>query len=292
MSFKHSLIGKSYRNILRPYLFKLDPENAHDAFTNFGAFLGKSQLAKTLTKNLFDYQNEALSQKVAGINFHNPVGLSAGFDKESRNRKFVSLGIPGYAVRDFEEPEKQKLFTDCTNTIVSDDLEEILKEIEALHLTVKASVAGHESGVELADQIAEKLNLFHNDIKLSTARRDKGEMRKVLKESNLTCPDFMTCTTLQQVFDFSDAHNFPLMMKTPKGAGTSQVRTKGQLFAGRPLRTTFNAQPVATVWEMFLSEWLECTQAGSFRYDLLGYSVGSNSTVAIGDGRVQALTFF
>ncbi len=83
MSFKHSLIGKSYRNILRPYLFKLDPENAHDAFTNFGAFLGKSQLAKTLTKNLFDYQNEALSQKVAGINFHNPVGLSAGFDKDA-----------------------------------------------------------------------------------------------------------------------------------------------------------------------------------------------------------------
>lgn len=94
MSFKHSLIGKSYRNILRPYLFKLDPENAHDAFTNFGAFLGKSQLAKTLTKNLFDYQNEALSQKVAGINFHNPVGLSAGFDKDANLQNILpSVGF-------------------------------------------------------------------------------------------------------------------------------------------------------------------------------------------------------
>jgi len=118
---------------------------------------------------------------------------------------------------------KQQLITDCTNTIVSDDLEKILCEVRALNLPVKASIAGHESGVELADQIAEKLDLFRNDIKLSTARRDKGEMRKVLKESNLTCPDFTTCTTLQQVFDFSDAHRFPLMMKTPKGAGTSQV---------------------------------------------------------------------
>ncbi|MDN3505762.1 MAG: ATP-grasp domain-containing protein [Simkaniaceae bacterium] len=119
--------------------------------------------------------------------------------------------------------DKQKLLTDCTTTIVSDDLEEILREIEALQLTVKGSVAGHESGVELADQIAEKLNLFHNDIKLSTARRDKGEMRRVLKESNLTCPDFTTCTSLQQVMDFAGTHRFPLMMKTPKGAGTSQV---------------------------------------------------------------------
>lgn len=83
MSIKYSLLRKSYRNLLRPYLFQLDPENAHDLFTNFGEFLGKSYLTKTITKSIFYYQNKALSQKVAGISFHNPVGLSAGFDKDA-----------------------------------------------------------------------------------------------------------------------------------------------------------------------------------------------------------------
>lgn len=83
MSFKYSLIGKTYRFVLKPYLFQFDPENTHDLFTNFGNFLGKNRITKSLTKNLFYYQNDSLSQKVCGITFKNPVGLAAGFDKDA-----------------------------------------------------------------------------------------------------------------------------------------------------------------------------------------------------------------
>lgn len=80
---KTSFIGFCYKNILKPILFKMDPENVHDGFTRFGNFLGKSGAIKAVTSWLFNYKNPALEQKILGIDFPNPVGLSAGFDKDA-----------------------------------------------------------------------------------------------------------------------------------------------------------------------------------------------------------------
>ncbi len=48
-----------------------------------GGKLGKSAIGKFLTKTTFYYQNPALKQEVLGLEFTNPVGLSAGFDKDA-----------------------------------------------------------------------------------------------------------------------------------------------------------------------------------------------------------------
>lgn len=44
-----------------------------------------------LLKSLFSYRNNSLPRKVAGMNFSNPVGLAAGFDKNGRYLKAMSV---------------------------------------------------------------------------------------------------------------------------------------------------------------------------------------------------------
>lgn len=70
-----------YTGVMEPILFSFDPEAVHNQFIRTGAFLGSNAATKSLTRLAFDYENKALEQKLAGIRFRNPVGLSAGFDK-------------------------------------------------------------------------------------------------------------------------------------------------------------------------------------------------------------------
>lgn len=85
---KFQLIGKLYQSILKPIFFRFDPELVHDHMTMMGNFLGRFALTRFLTRKVFNYDNEILEQDIAGLHFRNPVGLSAGFDK---NAKLVNV---------------------------------------------------------------------------------------------------------------------------------------------------------------------------------------------------------
>lgn len=74
----------AYKNVLKPVLFQRDPERVHDGFIKLGHLLGKSGLARGLVSKLLRYENSALRQEISGIEFPNPVGLSAGFDKDGK----------------------------------------------------------------------------------------------------------------------------------------------------------------------------------------------------------------
>lgn len=80
--------GVLYRTIVKPICFRFDPEDIHDAITSLGVFMGRFSLVRRALQWAFVYQNPRLKQIIAGIPFLNPVGLSAGFDK---NVKLVSL---------------------------------------------------------------------------------------------------------------------------------------------------------------------------------------------------------
>ncbi|WP_260258939.1 quinone-dependent dihydroorotate dehydrogenase [Vibrio intestinalis] len=68
--------------IIRPLIFLMDPENAHYMFKRVGVFLGSNPLTKSFTSLLFNYEDKSLNTEVDGIKYRNPVGLSAGFDKD------------------------------------------------------------------------------------------------------------------------------------------------------------------------------------------------------------------
>ena len=65
-----------YRSLLRPLLFRLPPETAHHLA------LRSLRLAKPINSLLESQSPSALSIKLFGLNFSNPVGLAAGFDKD------------------------------------------------------------------------------------------------------------------------------------------------------------------------------------------------------------------
>ena len=64
-----------YKNLLKPLLFSVDPETAHDLATIF------IKRYSGLLNN--QYNNPRLRRTVCGMDFKNPVGLAAGFDKNA-----------------------------------------------------------------------------------------------------------------------------------------------------------------------------------------------------------------
>ena len=73
-----------YKWFLRSYFFKQDPEDVHEQMLRWGARLGRSRFGRGLIKLVFGYSHLALFQRVMGIDFKNPVGLAAGFDKNGQ----------------------------------------------------------------------------------------------------------------------------------------------------------------------------------------------------------------
>ena len=64
-------------SVLRPFLFKLDPEAAHDLAI-------KSLKLNPLPKKMFEVEDEQMLKiELLGKNFPNPIGLAAGFDKSA-----------------------------------------------------------------------------------------------------------------------------------------------------------------------------------------------------------------
>lgn len=61
-----------------------DPEFVHDRITAIGEILGKCKFSRAFVGWLFSYKNSILEQELWEIKFKNPVGLSAGFDKDAR----------------------------------------------------------------------------------------------------------------------------------------------------------------------------------------------------------------
>ncbi|PZU86965.1 MAG: dihydroorotate dehydrogenase (quinone) [Chryseobacterium sp.] len=69
-----------YKTLIRPILFKFDPEEVHhftfSILKNFG-FLAQLFLPKPI-------EDKRLEREVFGLKFKNPVGLAAGFDKDAK----------------------------------------------------------------------------------------------------------------------------------------------------------------------------------------------------------------
>ncbi len=80
---RNAVIGAGYRGVVRPICFQFDAEKVHKTFIRVGRALGSSGVGRKVTKGLFLYKNKMLEQELAGIKFANPIGLSAGFDKNA-----------------------------------------------------------------------------------------------------------------------------------------------------------------------------------------------------------------
>ncbi len=79
-------------NSLRPYLFRLDPERAHELTLNALSYAGNFFFTRILLELL--YSAPAKPVQAFGLTFKNPVGIAAGYDKDGiAIRGLAALGF-------------------------------------------------------------------------------------------------------------------------------------------------------------------------------------------------------
>lgn len=83
IGIRNSIFHTVYQYVLKPYFFSKDPEDVHDKMLAIGKKLGSNPVGKNVTNLAFGYKNKSLERELMGIRFPNPIGLSAGFDKNA-----------------------------------------------------------------------------------------------------------------------------------------------------------------------------------------------------------------
>ena len=79
-----------YEDAVRPLLFRLDPERAHELTLRASELSGRSTLTRRVARRALGVRDPRLRTTLAGIPLENPLGLAAGFDKNGR-----ALGMLG-----------------------------------------------------------------------------------------------------------------------------------------------------------------------------------------------------
>ncbi len=86
-----------YTAILRPLLFRMNPESAHYLTVEACSIAGRIPLVPRFAKSCLNYSAPELKTEVGGLRFGNPIGLAAGWDKSGRALRMLDhLGF-GFA---------------------------------------------------------------------------------------------------------------------------------------------------------------------------------------------------
>lgn len=88
-----------YKLLLKPILFQLDPERAHDLMVVVGEWLGRTAFGRAVVRLVYGYQGRDISKTVDGITYTTPFLLCAGFDYNGRLTQILpSIGMGGEEV--------------------------------------------------------------------------------------------------------------------------------------------------------------------------------------------------
>ncbi len=83
-----------YKIIIKPLLFLLSPEKAHHFTLTILKIILSIPIVSSIFRNFHSVKDSRLKRTVMGLDFENPVGLAAGFDKDGKHFKaMASLGF-------------------------------------------------------------------------------------------------------------------------------------------------------------------------------------------------------
>lgn len=81
-------------SLIKPLLFKFDPERVHYLVTDGLHFFNKLPGGAALSRSIWAVEDQRLEREVFGLKFKNPVGLAAGFDKNGvMIKEMANLGF-------------------------------------------------------------------------------------------------------------------------------------------------------------------------------------------------------
>ena len=80
-----------YKSIIRPLLFRKDPEESHEMIL---ALMAKAEGFSAILEKFYGVDDPRLAVKIGSLTFSNPVGLAGGFDKNAlAPRTIASFGF-------------------------------------------------------------------------------------------------------------------------------------------------------------------------------------------------------
>jgi len=208
MSPHRTIIGSLYRAVFKPLAFQFDAEFVHNSISSFGEHL---EFTAPLVAAVFGYKNPLLKKNVLGIEFENPIGLSAGFDNDghvARIMKYVGFGFnsvgtvtakssPGNPYpRLGRLPKSQSLLVN--KGFKSEGADRIAKRLDGKNLT------GHTIGISVGSTNSPMVNTIPKAIDdyLYTFELFKKKPYVKYFEMNISCPN----TAMTE--SFTDTRNF------------------------------------------------------------------------------------
>ncbi len=214
--------------IVRPLLFKLDAENAHDLAIKFLKFC-----PRLATLNIFNQEFDNLNLKVFDINFANPIGLSAGFDKNAEAINALSKFGFGFIEAGTVTPKEQvgnnkpRLFRLIEDEAIINRLgfnnlgaDNFLKNLENFsknksEITIGVNIGKNKDTIEAIDDYTFLLNKFYQHaryITINISSPNTKNLRDLQNEDHLNI--FLQKISLQkkQLKDNFNK-NLPLLLK-------------------------------------------------------------------------------
>src|SRR5438105_2593087 len=79
-----------YHSLLRPLLFRCDPEWIHNRTIALAERLGRWPSLRKALSSRCTFTDPKLAVQIGSLHFANPVGLAAGFDKNGRAIDFLA----------------------------------------------------------------------------------------------------------------------------------------------------------------------------------------------------------
>lgn len=189
-----------YKTTVKPTLFLFDAEFIHHTMTSVGNTLGKFEISKNITKSLFYYKHKSLSQKINGVNFDNPIGLSAGFDYDADLTQiigdvgfgFSTIGtvtnIPyegNPAPRLGRLPKSKSLLVN--KGFKSKGAEAISRKLNSQSFSAPIGVSIGRSNSSTLKTIDESIE----DIKKAFKTFEKSKVKNAYYELNISCPNLI-----------------------------------------------------------------------------------------------------
>ena len=187
-----------YRHLIRPLLFRCDPEWVHDQAIRQSERFGKSPLISGVLSRICDYSDDRLVTEVCGLRFKNPIGLAAGYDKSGRAvRMMAALGF-GYveigSVSAFPsggnpKPRLWRLPEDHAICVYyglpNDGAEAVASRLAGLRREVPLGInlVKTNYGIHAPPDNPEKI--FDDYLKSATLLKDSGDYLSL----NLSCPN-------------------------------------------------------------------------------------------------------
>lgn len=86
-----------YSRVAKPVIFRFPADTVHDRMVATGSRIQQSPTLLAVTHRAFGYDDPILSQRILDLLFENPVGLSAGLDKEVQIAKLIEAVGFGFA---------------------------------------------------------------------------------------------------------------------------------------------------------------------------------------------------